>query len=162
MLKSANTDRVTELAWDNPYHELYEIRRGLKDAVDDLRAQVNGLEGSERLAMMELVGLAKEASSAGYSSNEILYACCSGYSGMDKTASVVMSDLATGMARNGISLSTGKHAEAYYEVSDSHPLPTAFAKVADLRRNRVHLEYALSDLEEKYKDVNHELLSILR
>ena len=145
-------------AWYNPTSEAFRLRDNLRASVKTIEARIEGARSSEKLGMTTLTKHAMAAHSSGRSVAEILHACvCGDHS---KEAAALLSDLARILAYEGCSLLSKEASFSRKLVNNEHPLPQSFAKMADLRRQRVHLEFTLSELQGDLMRINEELHAI--
>lgn len=150
----------SEVSWLNPAGELCHIQQDLRDAVRTIRTEIDTLSMQEKWASSDLFTHAVQAHKSGFSASRILEACFTSLGDAPhaevKIASAVAQDLAENMARVGCALAHEKVA-SMATVNPNHPLPKLFRKTAEFRGQRMHLEYALSELQTQLERVNREL-----
>lgn len=159
MLGEGSDKEATAPLLANPYEELQSLRNTIKEASDEISARLSGLNMEERLLSHDLYMLVKQASSAGATAGEILAACASGMTDdtPEKVASALIEDVVGTLNYYGRQI----YGELPgLEVNTNHPLPVTFGKVASLRRERAHLEYALEDLKTSLEQVDREIVAL--
>lgn len=105
--------------------------------------------------MMDLMATVKQMSKEGAATDEILHACFSSCNMHDnhvaETAKKVASEIAMHLPHN-------KMASAEIgQVNPRHPILSKFAGAVQARSERVHLEYALDDIQRGEADVKKAL-----
>lgn len=150
-------------AWYNPLSEVCYLRGQLKEAMVELQNRLDTIEGSEKFAMSDLISQAVQESRDQTGVAGVLHACLAGVSGT-KLANGVLEDLSSDllyqMGLHGCVLEAEKVA-SYGEVNRNHPLPRKFEKVAGLRNERLHVEFALSELQRDWDRVNDEVRALI-
>jgi len=152
----------SKVAWYNPLSEVMSVQEQLKEAGVDLRTRLASASGSEKFAMDELMAHAVQSYNEGVGVTGVLHACTSGVKMADYPGNLVtelMADLALNMSTSGCHLEREKVA-SFGHSNPNHPLPQAFKKVADFRSERVHLEYALAEIQSEYDRVNGEIRAL--
>jgi len=143
-----------ELPYHDPKKQARDLYMGLKEAKVDISGRLASAETSEKLAMMNLVAQAKQMSKEGAATDEILHACFSACDMQNnhvaETAKKIASELALTLPRE-------KLAGEFGQVNSNHPLLSKFAEAVKSRSERVHLEYAYSDLQQGEEDVKKAL-----
>ena len=143
-----------ELPYHDPYSGVRKTYMAVKEAKSDMLGKLNSAETQEKLAMMDLVAMAKQMSKEGSATDQILHACFSSCNMYDnhiaETAKKVASILAT-------ELPLEKTAGEFGDVNPNHPLLSKFAEAVRTRSERVHLEYAYDDLKRGEEDVKKAL-----
>ena len=143
-----------DLPYHDPKKDARNIYMSIKEAKSDISGRLASAETTEKLAMMNLVAQAKQMSKEGAATDEILHACFSTCNMTDnhvaETAKKVASELARELPRE-------KLANTFGEVNPNHPLLSKFAEAVQSRSERIHLEYAYSDLKRGEEDVKKAL-----
>lgn len=153
--KEASADNVV---WFDPLSEIRHVRSELSEAVTALENELSGLDGAEKMGMLDLVSQAYQAWKDGSSIPTVLHACLS-HTGSEKIASgaaaEILDELTLQLGKIGLPLEAEKVASA--RVNPNHPLPQVFNKVAGFRHRRLHVEYALEELKADLGRVNEEI-----
>jgi hypothetical protein len=159
LIKQASPEDPSKIRWYNPMSEVIQEREQIKNAIQELSVKKASLENAESFAFLELAGQAYQQYKEGSSVSDILRACVEPLDN-SKYASAVVSDVLDELLRRleneGCVFSNEKIASSA-RVNPNHPLPVKFSKVASSRNERVHLEYALSDLQAEFARVNEEI-----
>lgn len=144
----------SEIPMADPLREVRDVYSNLKEAKVDVQGRLNSIDTREKLAMIDLVSMAKQMSKEGMATDQILHACFSTCDVQNnhiaETAKKVASELA-------MVLPHSKIASEFHEVNPNHPLLGKFAEAVKTRSERVHLEYALDDLRRGEEDVKKTL-----
>jgi hypothetical protein len=155
MVKQASGN-VAQVIWHNPLRELCDVREQVKASISELKTRLGSVEENEKFASSALAAQAYQAYKNGASTVGVIHACVAAVD-MDKYASglilQLIEDLTYKLASNGCALSAEKVA-SHGDPNPNHPLPQRFKKVADLREERLHLEYALVELQADWREVN--------
>ena len=161
-IKEASPEPQTP-SWYNPLSEVCYLRDQLKEAKAELETRLLGIETTEKFAMSDLVAQAIQANRDHVGVSGILHSCLAGISGT-KLADGVMeklsSDLIYRLGLEGCSLEREKVA-SYGDPNPNHPLPKKFGKVATLRNERLHLEFALGEIQTEWDRVNDEIRTLV-
>ena len=147
------------VSWYNPLGEVCYVKDRLREARNELQTRLSTLEGSEKFAMMELTAQAYQAYKQGTAVAGILHSCVSCLKTAEYVDGIlpkIAEDLAHDLANHGCSLDSEKVA-SFGTPNPNHPVPRAFKKVADFRNERIHVEYALSEIVSQLDRVNQEL-----
>jgi len=164
----AEPEDPSKVRWHNPVREVIHVKEALANAAKDLDARLASVARSERVEMIDLVKQASAALREGATEEDVLHACFSSPVGEDVTRRVVLGvagDLADCMVEAnhkvaGLSGIMSKTA-SLGEINPDHPLPKKFRKVAELRTERKHLEFALEDILRDKQDFNERVKGML-
>lgn len=148
--------------WLHPTREIEQLRTQFMESITELEVRQGSVDQAAKIAMMELTQQAYQTYRDGSSVPRILHACVSTVDSeaMPDTVQKLATDLTFELGNMGCVLDNEKLA-SYGEVNRNHPLPQKFSKVATLRQERVHLEYALDDLRRDLHRVNEELRGLV-
>lgn len=155
--------KEADVLWYNPVGELCHVRDTLRASVSELRTRQSTLESTEKFAMLELAEHSYQAYKDGHGVAGILHACVSGVAQeklADNVIPSLLEELSHRLANIGCALDTSEKVASYGTPNANHPLPKRFAKIAGWRNERIHVEYALSELQRDLDRVNGELRAL--
>jgi len=144
---------------------VYTTRGHLKEAAKQLRAELDGARGSEKVAFIELAEGVLRAVRAGAPPIPAVEACVEFAKTADvseETLSGIASDLIRSLSAHGVDFSEKvAAADTQFVPNERHPLRVQAIKVAELRGFRVRGEIALGDVLEQTARVERELQDAL-
>jgi len=161
---SAPEEDPAKVLWFNPLSELTRVRDEVKEAVAELETRHSTLVSSEKFASSDLFSHAVQAVKEGESVGGVLHACLGAVKVADldlHALESVVDELTVRLGAFGCEMETTKVASLGL-VNPKHPLPQQFAKLAAMRHERFHVEYALDELRENWNRVNGEIRALIQ
>jgi len=162
--KSADAEDPSKVLWFNPLSELTRLRSEMKEAVTELENRHSALESSEKFASSDLFSHAVQAVKEGESVAGVLHACLGAVKVADfdiNALNSVVDELTVRLGAYGCEMGATKVANLG-AVNPKHPLPQQFSKLAALRHERFHVEYALDELRDDWDRVNGEIRALIQ
>lgn len=166
LMKTASTDHHDPYEQAQGMHDLRKLHSATKEAAAKIRSDLAASDTALMSARRELSKVAYATYKDGAALEDILHACFNGTDWAQtsqQSALKVASDLSEFLntkVQKTVGLGINKHA-SFGDVNPSHPLPSAFTKVAALENQRVHLEIALGDIEQNLAYADEALKSAL-
>jgi len=162
MMDKAASEDQSKINWHDPLGDVRRVRHSVKEAIIEVGIKCAAALGSENLSIIDLCGLAKQASREGASTSQIMYIGATMAKDLpNHIRSPFLSDVAELLFDSGHTDDQDKVA-SFQEVNENHPLSKMFNKVATLRSERVHLEVALDELKRNLEAVDGQIKTILR
>jgi len=155
-----------KIAWYCAAGDVYRARQELVEAVRELEVGRESLDHLEKTATRDVLERARQACLQGASVAEVLYACtakCAGLesvSGLD-SAEALAAEVASYLGGQGFGLDADKVASLHVRVNPAHPMLFAFAKAADYRSERVHIELALEDVRRDLRAADEQIRALV-